>query len=129
MMQLSVLIYSLSAAVICVSSAHGFNPNNAISWQGRSSSASYTHKSITEMAVRKMAKLYMDDHPDVYKDQDKALATVDFKQALMQFTSGAVKPDVEDNLQRLPEAHFDDEQIEQSMTRLREERIKVCVQI
>lgn len=111
----TLLIVSLGVVVDC------FNPNQVIGM----AASSRTHKDITEKAVRDTAKIYMDQHPDDYPDQDMAMATGDFKQAITHFKTGAAKPDLEPNLKDLPLAHFDNEEVVQSNQRLLTERLKV----
>ena len=115
---------SLLLCLLTAGSVTSFNPNKAKQSLG-TTTTSRTHKDITESAVRAIAKLFMDEHPKDYPDQDRVMASTDFKQAISHFTTGAAKPDMEAHLADVPRVHFDDEEIIASNQRLIEERLRV----
>ena len=121
---MSFLYSSLLLCLLTASSVTGFNPNKAKQSLG-TTTTSRTHKHITESAVRAIAKLFMAEYPDDYPNQDRAMASEDFKQAISHFTTGAAKPDMEPHLADVPRVHFDDEEIIASNQRLIEERLRV----
>ena len=124
---LVVMRFSSLSFLLCLLSAStvtGFNPNQAKQGPG-ATTTSRTHKDITESAVRAMAKLFMDEYPDDYPDQDNTMASDDFKQAISHFTTGAARPDLESHLADVPKVHFDNEEIVESNQRLIEERQRV----
>ena len=109
-------------AIISVifAAAHGFIPNQ----NGRFKDST-AHDQMTESAVVRMARLFMDDYPDIYPDQDETLATDDFILALNNFKLGSAVPDTEESLINHPPAHFDAEQIVQSNQRILDQRGQV----
>ena len=124
LVDMNFLLSNLLLFLLTASSVTSFNPNTAKQFVG-TTTTSRTHKDITESAIRAMAKLFMDEHPDDYPDQDRTMASGDFKQAISHFRTGAAKPDVAAHLAKVPEVHFDDEEIVASNQRLIGERLRV----
>ena len=102
--------------------SEGFMPNQR---GHRLFPGSLTHKRITEMAVRRMAEIYMDDHADRFPHPQLTMARADFRWAVRIFQKGSTIPDTEDELLNYAAAHFDAEMIVGANRRILEERIQV----
>ena len=125
-MYIALTVYCVVVCGSFLDISHGFIPNirRTIFTQ-----SSITHKEMTEAAVREMAILFMNDNKDLYPDQEAALSTSDFKEAIEHFRDAVAKPDLESQLSDLPEAHFDAEQIVAANRRLLTERVRVLTAI
>lgn len=101
---------------MCCSSAFSFFTTQPA---GTTPLSSRTHQSITEDAIRQIAKTVMQAYPEQYPDPSLALAT----QARKQFLAAVALPDRTES--DVPEAHFHSETFGTGTDRIREFRLAV----